>query len=351
VRVPGARVMCGVTVMALIAGCAAPDGGKADRVSNAATETKAAVRPVPAQPEPPPSQVLPMPPVEPKPVPVVERVPVPEPPTEPHAGAARILEERGVTGAIIYPREEGRLHLNLARTDLADLSALRDLPIEVLEIDDTPVADLTPVSKMDLKHLDISKTAVKDLSPLKGRQLTLLRAQHTELSDISPLKGMPLEDLDLGASQVSDLSPLAGAPLRALWLWDTRTQDITPLRGMPLRSLSIGGTQVTDLSALVGMPLEELWIYGTGIDDLTALKGLPLWRLQMAGCPASDLTPLRGLKLRVLDFTPENIRAGLDVIREMESLETINEMTAADFWLAQEQAGAQPPPAAAPGDE
>ena len=63
-----------------------------------------------------------------------------------------------------------------------------------------------------------------------------------------------------------------------------------------------------------------------------------LKRLNIAQSAVSDLTPLKGLKLERITLTPENIKTGMEVIREMSSLSQILTsmqgpgQSAADFW-------------------
>src|SRR5262249_29607280 len=81
------------------------------------------------------------------------------------------------------------------------------------------------------------------------------------VSDLTPLKGMPLEYLDLMNTRAADLAPLHGVPLKHLNLEGLRgVSDLSPLKGMPLEYLSLTGTSVSDLSPLKTMPLKSLRI-------------------------------------------------------------------------------------------
>jgi hypothetical protein len=64
------------------------------------------------------------------------------------------------------------------------------------------------------------------------------------------------------------------------------------------------------------MPLTMLWIDNTGITDVTSLQGMPLVYIRL---------------------TPKNITRGLDILRDMKSLNTIGidskqSWPAAEFW-------------------
>jgi hypothetical protein len=56
----------------------------------------------------------------------------------------------------------------------------------------------------------------------------------TKVSDLSALKGMPLQWLDLSGTPVSDLSALKGMPLQWLDLSGTKVTDVSALESLRL---------------------------------------------------------------------------------------------------------------------
>jgi serine/threonine protein kinase/Leucine-rich repeat (LRR) protein len=239
------------------------------------------------------------------------------------------------------------------RNNVVDLSPLRGMALKGLSMDRTGVEDITPLEGMPLEDLNLNWTRVKDISALAGMPLTGLQLEDTRVSDIGSLKGMPLTSLNLKCTPVRDISVLQGMSLRVLGLGDTLVRDISVLKGMSLQSLTIHGTGVSDISVLEGMPLTFLYLHHTGVSDISPLQGLPLETLTISGTKVSDITPLAGAPLKYLDtggskvsdltalagapletlhLTEENITHGMDVIRNIESLETINSMPAAEFW-------------------
>lgn len=139
--------------------------------------------------------------------------------------------------------------------------------------------------------LNLSGTTISDLSPLVAFPPMHLCLQGCyEIADFSPLKDMSLIWLNLCRTKITDLSPLGKLPLSHLDLHRTRTTDLLPLKNLPLRSLDIRFTRITDLSPLRRMPLEEL------------------------------------------SFYPSRIACGLDPLRGIGSLATINRRPAEAFW-------------------
>ncbi|OAI53474.1 hypothetical protein AYO44_15955 [Planctomycetaceae bacterium SCGC AG-212-F19] len=112
---------------------------------------------------------------------------------------------------------------------------------------------------------------------------------------------------------------------------------LEPLKGMQLNWLNLEYTPIRDLTPLKGMPLKSLWFPSCNVQDLTPLRGMPLTGLDLSNNPVQDLTPLEHMKLTVLGFTPKNITKGMEVIRQMKSLQTISlsrnvKFPATEFW-------------------
>ena len=211
---------------------------------------------------------------------------------------------------------EGLATADLRRAWIGDLSLLEHLPLRDLNAAGTKVADLSPLKGMPLETLDLLDTAVSDLKPLAGMKLTSLNIAGTKVADLSPLKHMPLETLRANGTAAADLSPLKGMPLETLDLAGTAVSDLKPLAGMKLTSLNVAGTKVADLSPLKGMKLASLNVADTGVTDLSVLKGATLEELR---------------------FSEATVKAGLDIVRGMGTLKTINGRSASSYWAHYER--------------
>jgi serine/threonine protein kinase/Leucine-rich repeat (LRR) protein len=259
-----------------------------------------------------------------------------------------------------------------------DLSPLRNMPLTALDIAGTEVEDLTPLQGMKLTNLDLRSSRVKSLQPLAGMPLTSLLLSSSEINDLAALRDMPLTHLALEHMPgIKDLSPLRGLPLTSLRLHNVlgisdltplkelklaeldlqkcSVQDLTPLKGMPLSKLSLGYLPLLrDLTPLQDMPLTELVLrHCPQIKNLTPLQRFKLKGLSLSGSPIRDLTPLNGMLLEwldlrdcseVKDLTPlegmplkelvlDSTRyMGMEVVRKLTSLRSINSMPADRFW-------------------
>ncbi len=153
----------------------------------------------------------------------------------------------------------------------------------------------------------------------------------SNLSDLSPLKDMKLTSLKCYLTEVSDLSPLKDMKLTLLYCWNTPVSDLSPLKDMKLITLSCAGTQVSDLSPLKDMPLMWLSFDRTNVSDLSLLKDMKLTYLDLRGTKVTDLSPLKGMPLAKIecDFKAER---DTEILRSIKTLETINGKEAKEFW-------------------
>lgn len=140
-------------------------------------------------------------------------------------------------------------------------------------------------------------------------------------------------------SSVTNLSGLGEQPIIELEAWHAKIKDLTPIARLRLRRLWIGGSDVDDLTPLMQMPLESLIISGTKVHDLSPLQKIKtLKELRLGGTPIQDYGPLGDLKLELFGFCPTNRMEGIDVIRRMHSIKSIepypspNRYTPERFW-------------------
>lgn len=277
----------------------------------------------------------------------------------------------------LKPLQELKLlaYLNLSTCrEIKDLDPLQKLPLATLNLEGCAlVDDLSPLKGMKLTSLGLTSCAnirdlsvlhgmplvnldlthcrqIRDLSFVQGMKLISLSLAATDVHNLAILQGMPLTELNLGiGTPVFDLSPLQGMPLASLGfprhprctdlrvLHDlplttlnlyacTQVQDLTPLGEMKLlTSLNLRDCdQIQDLKALQGLKLTRLFLWNCKqIRDLAPLKGMPLNRLEFHGTQVQDLSPLEGMDLSTVALTPQNITKGMDKLRAMPRLNTI----------------------------
>jgi len=60
--------------------------------------------------------------------------------------------------------------------------------------------------------------------------------------------------------------------------------------------------------------------------------GMPLTTLSCQSTRVSDLTPLRGMRLENVSLSPTHIAKGIEVLRQMKTIRSINRMRPAEFW-------------------
>lgn len=92
--------------------------------------------------------------------------------------------------------------LQLDGVNLPDLTMLEGLPLRALSLKGCRgITDLSPLRGMKLQRLNLASTAIRDVTPLSGMPLVeLILADCTKLTDLSPLK-------DCGTLEVLQLAP------------------------------------------------------------------------------------------------------------------------------------------------
>ena len=186
---------------------------------------------------------------------------------------------------------------------LKDLSPLRGLQLQALDLSGNPVRELRHLRGMPLVRLYLEFTLVESLVELADAQLVELRLNGSPVQKLDGLEGQPLENLYAVGTQINDVKALSTSNLKQLWLTESPVSDLSPLSGLPLVSLTIHRTLVADLDFVRKLPLIQ--------------------RLHIGGTLISDLTPLRGLNLTRLVFTPDRIDKGIAVVKGLSNLKEI----------------------------
>ena len=179
------------------------------------------------------------------------------PKSEQIPGDSHQVEER-IRAMILDVKEQpSQVKIVLSRTHPDFIRALFELEVpEVAE----KIIDIKALARLPLRDLDLARTEVYDLSPLRGMTLSALNLSGTRLRDLGAVAAMKVRNLDVSGTDIRDLAALRGQPLERLNLQATRVSDLSPLQGVPLRWLDISGTEVADLRPLQQLPLEDLWL-------------------------------------------------------------------------------------------
>ena len=214
--------------------------------------------------------------------------------------------------------------LGIAGLGVADLSALSELDLWGLDLNDNAITDIEPLGNLvglvqlnldgnavsdlgplanlsELEGLRLNDNAVSDLGPLANLvELERLYLDDNSVSDLSPLEDLvELENLRLNHNAVSDLGPLANlVQLKWLYLDDNSVSDLSPLEALvELENLRLNHNAVSDLGPLVDL-VELKWLHldDNSVSDLGPLEGLvELEDLRLNHNAVSDLGPIANL--------------------------------------------------------
>lgn len=97
-------------------------------------------------------------------------------------------------------------------------------------------------------------------------------------------------------------------------------------------NLSLVDAKVSDVSPLEGIPLTNLILVRDEVRDLSPLKGMLLTTLNLFPCrQVRDPSLLKGMPLTNIHL-PLDVDRGMNELRSIKTLATINDMPADDFW-------------------
>lgn len=118
----------------------------------------------------------------------------------------------------------------------------------------TPL-DLTMLKHLPLVGLELNETPVKDLSPLSHHRLEMLRFVNSQISDLSPVESMPLVRMDIRGTPITDLKPLQKLKHLTFVMLDLRSEEqVAVLKS--LKSLRLcNQTPLTDISDVILSPV------------------------------------------------------------------------------------------------
>jgi Leucine-rich repeat (LRR) protein len=220
--------------------------------------------------------------------------------------------------------------------------------LESIDLLDTRVADLSPLSGMPIKSIDLSRTPVLDFSPLAQLPLEKCYLQHNRITDLAVFHGKPLKELCLWGCEharnyaiLAEIKTLEILQLPSSYrnLPATDYEAIGSLRDHPrLRQL---GAEIMNLMGYAGTGSKDIFwqewdreetffsalrakgitftfrrlhngayvldFFDQPLHDLSILQGMPVEELDVHRCPFVDLTPLRGLKLKKLSLSSDSV--------------------------------------------
>jgi hypothetical protein len=96
-----------------------------------------------------------------------------------------------------------------------------------------------------------------------GETWLCLNFTDSNLKDLSLLKGLDFNYLNLDGTSIHDLTPVEGMNLLGLYIRHSRVTDLTPLQGMPLEVLAFSPENITNGMAVIRnmRTLKEVRVY------------------------------------------------------------------------------------------
>ncbi len=145
---------------------------------------------------------------------------------------------------------------------------------------------------MGADSLWFREQAITDLSIIQGAPLCeLWCVSCPQLADLSPLRGMQLEVLNVCFSRVTDLDALRGMPLRRIFLSADKVTDVSPLADSPLEDLYLDRCPVlTDVAPLAKIRTLKNLLVPPQVENLESLRDHP--KLERLGYALTGILPM-----------------------------------------------------------
>jgi len=145
--------------------------------------------------------------------------------------------------------------------------------LEILNLNDNKISDLSPLERVDFKKLKILKLFINKISDVSifgkvdFKELEILVLRYNKISEISILEKFnfeKLEYLDLGTNEISDITILEKVDfknLKKLNLSNNKISDITILEKVDfknLKKLDLSYNKISDISILEKVDFKDL---------------------------------------------------------------------------------------------
>lgn len=132
--------------------------------------------------------------------------------------ALDFLNGHGVIARRLVVNSAGGFELDLRGASITNLNVLEGMPLEILLLSGSSVRDLAPLRTMrHLKKLDVANTEVSDITALKDLRLYDLNITKTQVRDLDAVRNMPLQILSLVRTEVRDLTPIRSLRLHEMY--------------------------------------------------------------------------------------------------------------------------------------
>ena len=133
-----------------------------------------------------------------------------------------------------------------------------------------------------------------------------LNINNSNLSDLDTITSLALNNLDIANTKVTNLWPLSDmSTLTGLNIKNTKIKDLEALIDLPIRGINMSDTLVTNIIHLSKLPLHILFMDNTLVLDLSPITNMPLSRLSFLNVAVTNLEVLTNMKGTRIDFTPQ----------------------------------------------
>jgi Leucine-rich repeat (LRR) protein len=246
--------------------------------------------------------------------------------------------------------------LNIAENDIADISLLRCLPLERLDLSrNHRLSNLTPAVSEKLRQLVIFETSVTNYNCLADSRLESLIVGALNTCALSSITNIAsLKELRFGREEGLDYTVLANMKIETLFVRGLLQSDVKWVSRLPLKKLVVSGDDIFNLHYLKNLKLVEFSLCSNGISDLDGVEEMPLERLTLVTpnvrnisalsnllslaelnlyCEKYDLSHIEKLKLKRLCYNSRNVALGENTVKKIKTLKHCVDIDYSGFQL------------------
>jgi serine/threonine protein kinase len=132
---------------------------------------------------------------------------------------------------------DGTFSLNAANLKISSPASLDHLPISDLKLDSMPLSAeaewLDTLPRLPLKSLSLRSCTLADLGFLEASRIEVLDLSDNPVSDLTPLQGLPLRKLNLARTKQPDLTPLATCQRLEQLVLPEPSRNVELLKSLP----------------------------------------------------------------------------------------------------------------------
>jgi Leucine-rich repeat (LRR) protein len=215
--------------------------------------------------------------------------------------------------------------LNMGGTMVIDLASVSTMTgLRRLHCPGSVFDSLSAIKDMPIEDLDLSDCRISDLEPLRGKSFRRLSIAGSRVEKFKILRDIKVQFLDVSRTPFNDLRVLKETGVTELIAADTKLERLYDLRDTDIQRLDISETMIKGLRGIEKSKVTDLVARASFLREIKSIAGSPVTRLNISETKVDNLSPLIGSKVETLEFDRYNIIRDKKFLLQAASLLTLN---------------------------